>query len=572
MPAFKCKMCGGNLNITTGMTVTECPFCGTKQTVPHMDDEKKTQLYTRANKLRFTCEFDKAAVIYENIISDSPEEAEAYWGLILCKYGIEYVDDPATGKKIPTCHRTSFDSVFDDDNFELIMENSDAQSKTVYREEAKTIENIRKGIIAVSSKEEPYDIFICYKETDENGSRTVDSEIAQDVYDKLTEEGYRVFFSRISLEDKLGEEYEPYIFAALNSARIMLAFGTKYEYFNAVWVKNEWSRFLKLAARDHSKYLIPCYRDIDAYDMPKEFAKLQSQDMGKVGATQDLLRGIKKILSDKKPKASETMKFQETISSDETESDESGINPEATETGTFNLTRGKRLAFAAIFILFICAAIGIGIMSSKNNPRSKNILYSSAEYISSVTESAETVTRLLSTTARKETTAKTTNQLSTAAPETTTETFTVIEETTYETTYAQTKSPSSYGGKTVYESQAGGIRIVLPYGTTQSERGWYITPDYGHIYINTDIYSVESNAYDLALNHYQPLYGRNSDPYQLTLAGKTFWCRNFKNTMRYQIDAFYMIGHSSLIINFYHDTVRSYEEMQDLLRQYVQPY
>ena len=32
-------------------------------------------------------------------------EAEAYWGLVLCRYGIEYVNDPATGKKVPTCHR-----------------------------------------------------------------------------------------------------------------------------------------------------------------------------------------------------------------------------------------------------------------------------------------------------------------------------------------------------------------------------------------------------------------------------------------------------------------------------------
>ena len=28
----------------------------------------------------------------------------------------------------------------------------------------------------------------------------------------------------------------------------MLAFGTDFEYFNAVWVKNEWSRFLALMA------------------------------------------------------------------------------------------------------------------------------------------------------------------------------------------------------------------------------------------------------------------------------------------------------------------------------------
>jgi tetratricopeptide (TPR) repeat protein len=50
-------------------------------------------------------------------------------------------------------------------------------------------------------------------------------------------------------------------------------------------------------AKDKSKYLIPCFKNVDAYDIPKEFAKLQSQDMGKIGAIQDLLRGIEKLLS-----------------------------------------------------------------------------------------------------------------------------------------------------------------------------------------------------------------------------------------------------------------------------------
>ena len=296
MAVIKCKMCGGDLDISEGLTVCECEYCGSKQTVPSADNEKKLTLFGRANRLRLANEFDKAAGVYESIVADFPEEAEAYWGLVLCRYGIEYVDDPASGKKIPTCHRSSFESVMEDADFEQACENADGVARRQYRDEAKQIEELRKGIIEVSGKEAPYDIFICYKETDENGDRTLDSVLAQDVYDALTGKGYRVFFSRISLEDKLGTEYEPYIFAALNSAKVMLAFGTDYEYYNAVWVKNEWSRFLKLMASDKSKHLIPCYRGIDAYDMPKEFAKLQAQDMGKVGAMQDLLRGIEKLL------------------------------------------------------------------------------------------------------------------------------------------------------------------------------------------------------------------------------------------------------------------------------------
>ena len=297
MSVIKCKMCGGDLELIEGSSVAVCEYCGSQQTVPAADNEKKLTLFARANRLRLAREFDKAAGVYESIVADFPTEAEAYWGLVLCRYGIEYVDDPATGKKIPTCHRSSFDSVMEDSDFEQALENADAVARRVYRDEAKAIEELRRGIVEVSGKEPPYDIFICYKETAEDGQRTVDSVIAQDVYDALTEKGYRVFFSRISLEDKLGTEYEPYIFAALHSAKIMLAFGTDYEYYNAVWVKNEWSRYLQLMTKDKSKHLIPCYKGIDAYDMPKEFAKLQAQDMGKVGAMQDLLRGVDKIMS-----------------------------------------------------------------------------------------------------------------------------------------------------------------------------------------------------------------------------------------------------------------------------------
>lgn len=296
MAVFKCKMCGGDLEVIEGSATCECEYCGSLQTLPSLDNEKKLNLFNRATRLRFNNEFDKSEAVYESIVAEFPEEAEAYWGLCLCKYGIEYVDDPATAKKIPTCHRTSYDSIFNDSNFEMALEYADMVAQRVYREEAKEIDRLQKAILEIAQKEEPYDIFICYKETAEDGQRTKDSVLAQDMYDALTAKGYKVFFARITLEDKLGQEYEPYIFSALNSAKIMLAVGTKYEYYNAVWVKNEWSRFLDMMKKNKEKILIPCYADIDAYDMPQEFKNLQGQDMGKIGFMQDLVRGVEKII------------------------------------------------------------------------------------------------------------------------------------------------------------------------------------------------------------------------------------------------------------------------------------
>lgn len=297
MAVIKCKMCGGTLNIQEGTTVCECEYCGSQQTIPTTDDEALQGLFNRANILRMKSEFDKAAELYEKIIQANETEAEAYWGLILCKYGIEYVEDPATYKRVPTCHRASFDAVTADEDYKNAVRYADLSQKSIYEEEAAKIEEIQKGIITLAQKEEPYDVFICYKETDETGNRTVDSVLANDIYHQLTSAGYKVFYAAITLEDKLGQEYEPYIFSALHSSKVMLVLGTKPEYFSAVWVKNEWSRFLKLMKTDRSKLLIPCYRNMDAYELPEEFAHLQAQDMAKIGFVNDIIHGIKKVVA-----------------------------------------------------------------------------------------------------------------------------------------------------------------------------------------------------------------------------------------------------------------------------------
>ena len=298
MSIFKCKMCGGTIEFNPGDTVGVCDSCGTKQTLPRLDDDRKANLYDRANHFRRNNDFDKAAGIYEQILNEDNTDAEVYWSLVLCHYGIEYVEDPQSRKRIPTVNRAQFTSIFDDDNYKSALHYADGYQKELYEDEAKTINEIQKGILAISQKEEPFDVFICYKETDNSGRRTQDSVLANDLYHQLTQEGFKVFFSRITLEDKLGTAYEPYIFAALNSAKVMVVLGTKPEYFNAVWVKNEWSRYLSLVKNSNGKkILIPAYKDMDPYDLPEEFSHLQAQDMSKLGFMQDLIRGIKKIVS-----------------------------------------------------------------------------------------------------------------------------------------------------------------------------------------------------------------------------------------------------------------------------------
>ena len=303
MSIFKCKMCGGTIEFEQGATVGVCDSCGTKQTLPRLDDDRKANLYDRANHFRRNNDFDKAMGIYETILNEDNTDAEAYWSLVLCRYGIEYVEDPDTHKRIPTVNRAQYTSIFMDEDYKSALKYADGYQKKIYEQEAKAIDEIQKGILEISRKEEPFDCFISFKETDANGRRTRDAVLAQDLYNELTKEGFKVFFAPVTLEDKLGTAYEPYIFAALNSSKVMVVLGTKPENFNAVWVKNEWSRYLALIKNGAKKTLIPAYRDMDPYDLPEEFSHLMAQDMSKLGFMQDLIRGIKKLLAADEPKA-----------------------------------------------------------------------------------------------------------------------------------------------------------------------------------------------------------------------------------------------------------------------------
>lgn len=296
MAVMKCKMCGGTLEIVADSSVAQCEYCCSVQTLPKVTDERLASFYERANDLRMSHEFDKAAEIYERIIEEAPDDADAYWSMVLCRYGIEYVEETRGGPRKPTINRAQLESVTDDINYRSALKYADAQQKRIYEEEAARIDQILQRYMEISRNEPPYDVFICYKETDFDGRRTEDSVRAGEIYRELTTEGFKVFFAPVTLENKLGEDYEPYIFAAIHSAKVMVVIGTKPEYMNAVWVKNEWSRFLTLAKKDTKKTLIPVYGDMDPYDMPEAFRFKQAQNMKKLGFMLDLVRGIEKLV------------------------------------------------------------------------------------------------------------------------------------------------------------------------------------------------------------------------------------------------------------------------------------
>lgn len=150
MLALKCKMCGGDIVFTGESMVGICDCCGTQITFPKIDTERMTNLFNRANHFRQLGEFDKATATFERILEEDSSLAEAHWGVVLCEYGIVYVEDSDTHKRVPTCHRVKYDSILTNSNYLLTLQYADPVTKGMYEAEAAYIDMIQKRILQVS--------------------------------------------------------------------------------------------------------------------------------------------------------------------------------------------------------------------------------------------------------------------------------------------------------------------------------------------------------------------------------------------------------------------------------------
>lgn len=242
MSRNQCNICGANYKYIAGRWI--CPGCGAYKP-EELSNEEETLLYNAATRLRVQ-DFIEAEELYFDIIQKYPKQHEAYWGYVCSRYGVKMEVD-FDGKQIPTCCFPNIESFTKDKYFKKAVEYAPSDMAVWYKEQAAYIDRVRAEWIEKAKKEPPYDIFISYKKSDkENGlERTEDAVNALELYIHLARQGYNVFYADESLRDKIGEKYEPYIFQALKTAKIMIVYASSAEYINSTWVKNEWHRYLK---------------------------------------------------------------------------------------------------------------------------------------------------------------------------------------------------------------------------------------------------------------------------------------------------------------------------------------
>lgn len=286
---FKCPCCNGEMEIIAD-GLGQCIYCESKHPLPK---SYESQL-NRANKLRQEeMRFDEALELYKEIVSEAPDELEAHWGAVLCRFGIEYVEDEPKRFK-PTCHRTMETSIYDDVDYRMICERAGEQQREIYSRQAAQIDAVQRKILAFQATAEPYDIFLSLKVTDDNGNKTIEREIAMRLYDQLSDK-YKVFFSEVSLKSEYaGEDYEAVIYSALRSSKVMVLIAENVENMKAKWVRNEWSRYNRMGKEDKEKKIICLVRKemIDDDGFPIEFAAKEHLFIGDIGYETDLLHNL----------------------------------------------------------------------------------------------------------------------------------------------------------------------------------------------------------------------------------------------------------------------------------------
>ena len=141
---------------------------------------------------------------------------------------------------------------------------------------------------AVSVYFESTTVFLYYIENDEQGRRTGDSLIAQDIYRKLENININAFYQRISGADLAGEMFDTVNRIAFDNAEIVIIIGTSIEHFQQL-MDNRMAQF-------DGKTIIPVYSKMNANNLPSELKQLQAVNYDTAGATVNLEKSILRTL------------------------------------------------------------------------------------------------------------------------------------------------------------------------------------------------------------------------------------------------------------------------------------
>ncbi len=289
MQEFICKNCGASLDLSQAENgVIKCGFCRSVFTVPKpvTSPASLNFLYMGEHDLD-ACNFDGAYTAFKTAAELDLNEPEAYFKTALAEFKVQYIKDAVNNCLQPICHEITDKEFTQNKNYLRALELASPAQRVQYERMGDDIDYIRKTFFELKKAGVKYDCFICVKVTDDNTKmRTSDYKDADDIYFELKGKGYRPFFSERELRNVTGADYEARILYALYSAECMLVVCGNEEYLQTPWVKNEYTRFLKLIGDDEkeSDSITLVFSGLPIEKLPGKRGRIQAINLNQLNA------------------------------------------------------------------------------------------------------------------------------------------------------------------------------------------------------------------------------------------------------------------------------------------------
>lgn len=246
-----CKNCNASLDPETAVgNVVRCKYCGTAYILPKSLEPRVRSILDQGAHELDACRFEEAAASYAKAAELDQEEPEAYFGMALAKFRVQYLKDEVNNRIQPICHEISVKTFSADANYGKALRLATEAQKREYRQRALEIDEIRQEFSELRKSGVRYDCFLCVKVSAEDGSHTADYDRANDIYYYLRDKGYRPFFSEREIKGREGSDYEALILYALFTSECMLIVCSDEDYLQTKWVKNEYSRFYEMLSNE----------------------------------------------------------------------------------------------------------------------------------------------------------------------------------------------------------------------------------------------------------------------------------------------------------------------------------
>ena len=286
-----CKSCGATLNFNMEIGgVATCDYCGSVWTLPKRLSDPAALDFLRQGELALdTCKFDEAFTAFQKAKEYDDREPEAYFGMALAKFKVQYLKDETADKPRlqPICHEISEAIFTRNEYFQRAISYATAYQREEYLKKGQEIDNIRSEFFKLKETGLDYDCFICVKVTDdETGRRTTDCDLANDIYYYLRDNGLKPFFSEREIKTRIGSDYEALILYALYLSECMIIVCSDESYLHTKWVKNEYTRFARLIADEEKENdaITFAFTGKPIERLPERSGKIQGVNMQKPDA------------------------------------------------------------------------------------------------------------------------------------------------------------------------------------------------------------------------------------------------------------------------------------------------